>query len=318
MTDWISSRKLVGGGVPIREASSFQRMVCTGFNDLPSHFFPAEEDKKFASLKVKSLDEIRQEKQQSSSNNPLPQAHSTTFTRPHSHTTSYNLVYTPRSSNSPSVPTTSSETSFKLTSVLQSTGLTTTNSTTRNTTQAGGVKLANVSTANSQVQLNARSQPVNLGGVSKPAVLSQGKSKISPFVTQPTQVDGSRPIKNDLPRVKVGVATMGTTTSIFGAQRNPSSVFSPNYRPGAKLDETRNKKLEQDLRESIIGARREREMANLKVGGEGRTTSTNTWNDKREREGREGKATRIVKLENATATIRETREVTNPPAKKVA
>lgn len=282
---------------------------------LPSHFTPTEEDKKFAALKVKSLDEIRQEKQQASSDNPPPQAPSTIFTRPHPHTTSYNRVYTPRSSNSPSLTTTTTETSFKLTSVLQSTGLTTTNS--RNTLPTGGVNLPNVNTANSHVQLNARSQSVNVGGVSKPVVQSHGKAKLSPFVPHPTQVEGSHQIKDDLPRAKVGVTTMGTTTSIFGAQRNPSSLFSPNYQPGAKLAEMRNKKLEQDLRQSIIGARKDREMANVKVWSEGRTTSTNTWSDKREREGREGKTTRIVKLENASSMFREAREVPNPPAKKV-
>lgn len=267
---------------------------------------------KFASLKVKSLDEIRQEKQPTSSNTLPPQAHSTTLThstthtRPYHHTTSYNRVYTPsRPSNSPPITTSTSQTSFKLTSVLQSTGLAT-NSTTRNAVQAGG--RPDVSTANSQVH---GPQPINVGGVSKPVAQSQGKAKISPFIAHPAQGDSSLPIKDVLPRSKVGVATMdvqGSSTSIFGAQCNPSSVFSPNYQPGAKPAEMRNKEVEQDLRGLITGMRKD---ATLQVRGKGHTVSVN---DKGEREEREGKTTRIVKLENAT-TVGAATEV--PPAKKV-
>ena len=208
---------------------------------------------------MKTLEEIREEKQLASS--------VTTPTFPHGARESYNLIYTP--SHPPPSTSSSSHTSFKLTSVLKTTGLT------------GGKKKPQIelSTGNaastSFLQPNAVSQPIaaNSAHVSKPFAVQQ-------------------PAK-PAPPLKVGGVTTSVSESsknLFASRKNPLSVFSPIFSlTAAKKTKNEVKLAEREGREE--------------GGGRKATISAITWGDEEEGEG-EGreeakKESRIIQFQPA-------------------
>ena len=208
---------------------------------------------------MKTLDEIREEKQLASS--------VTTPTFPHGARESYNLIYTPSHP-----PPSTSQTSFKLTSVLKTTGL------------AGGKKKPQIehptgnATTTSFLQPNAISQPItsHSAHVSKPFAVQQS--------THPPP-----------PSLKVGGVTMSVSESsknLFTSQKNPSSFFSPIFNLTA-VKKTKNELVERMGREG-------------REGGGGRKTNISAimWGDEEEGEG-EGseevrKESRIIRFQPAT------------------
>ena len=148
---------------------------------------------------MKSLDEIREEKQ-------LAQTTPTSLERPRQ---SYNRIYTP---SHPPIST-PSQTSFKLTSVLKTTGL------------AGGEKpnkTAKTTTSNEACSNATTSQ-----------LASATAHVVKPFATEP--VGGAKKSAPPPLHLGVGGATMSVSDSsenLFISEKSPSSVFSPNYEPG--------------------------------------------------------------------------------------
>ena len=240
---------------------------------------------------------------------------------------SYNRTYTPAQSTHPpsSTPT---QTSFKLTSVLQTTGLSRNQTNSKPSSQLGAAKRPVVTAAMNQVRLNPVSQSVAVGGVSKTTTrLHLNQDKLS-YGVKSAQVGGNVTMRARAPpRAKEGVATMivqKTSTSLFGSQSNPSSVFSPNYQPGQNLKETKTEKVERDpgglFTETKSG---ERDGGFVKSeNDESRSVSAIMWGDEGEGggggggggggEGGQRKGSRVVMMDPMTM-----REAGVPVAKKV-
>ena len=208
---------------------------------------------------MKTLEEIREEKQLASC--------VTTPTFPHGARESYNLIYTP--SHPPPSTSSSSQTSFKLTSVLKTTGLT------------GGKKKPQIelstgnATSTSFLQPNAVSQPIaaNSAHVSKPFAVQQ-PAKPAP----PPKVGG------------VTTSVSESSKNLFASRKNPLSVFSPIFSlTAAKKTKNEVKLAEREGREE--------------GGGRKATISAITWGDEEEGEG-EGreeakKESRIIQFQPA-------------------
>ena len=158
----------------------------------------------FECLKVKTLEEIREEKQLASVAMP------TSFRGPRQ---SYNLIYTPSHPHTSS----SSQTSFKLTSVLKTTGLT------------GGRRSPGPQAA-------ATKTTTLTGTYSNP--ISHSVTAESAHISHPFAPQTKTTAKYATPtlRLKVGGANMvanDPSKSLFNSAKNSSSVFSPNYKPPA-------------------------------------------------------------------------------------
>ena len=273
---------------------------------------------------MKTLDEIREE-----------QATSTTHTTSSTHHQSYNRIYTP-SLHTPISSTTavtggnksSSEalpqTSFKLTSVLKTTGLTS-----RNQSKSSMTQVDTSSTTN-HVKPNLVSQSVTT--VDAVSTTHQGQQKSLFSAVQLTSSEGNTLTKNSLqPCSKVGVATMAVkepTKSLFGSRKDPSSVFSPNYRPTAgniKIGQNRENLSGNSEQKISVKITQHREISRdgRTDGGRGRergNISLITWGDESEgtcegarvrserRGGMGKKEARVVRFQNSEVV---------PKAKKV-
>ena len=283
-----------------------------------------EEEEKFSSLKVKSLEEIRQEKLAPASAPPRSQGTAYTHSHPHSSTTtgSYNLTYTPsHDTHSPSITAsnTGAATSFKLTSVLQTTGLAASESQTNSSVKKPVISQP-YPAQNNAVMSRGRSEAVRqsraVDTISKPTPSqSHVRQTKPPPAAKPAEVGSDMRVRT-LPHAIEGTATMTLQekkSSLFGSQKNPSSVFSPNYQPNAKV-ESRMKRVERNLERPTVGMKRgERggEIASAKVRSVAKIAAI-TWHEEGEGEGVREMGSKIAKLDDSTD-----KEIEQPMMKKV-
>ena len=262
---------------------------------------PFADEDKFAALKVKSLDEIREEKQLTSSVTPSPPSQ---VTHSHPHSMSYNRTYRPSHTTHPPTST-SSQTSFKLTSVLQSTGLSGKNRT--NSTKPS----PHTAVMGESVATSNQNRPNFVSQSSKTAPQSNLNQHKSTLLTQQAQVEDNVMIKSREPaHAKVGVASMSVqkpATMLFGPQDDPSSVFSPNYKPRGKTSDTRMDQGSE--RVNVVGIKTEERNRRSRDGGvtvmkDAGSIATISWEGEGEGEGegRRGTVSRVVKLSNSTST----------------
>ena len=239
----------------------------------------------FDNLKVKTLEEIREEKQLASS--------VTTPTFPHGARQSYNLTYTPSHPPPSSTSSSSSQTSFKLTSVLKTTGL------------AGGKKKPQVQQSTGNATKTTSKTPQS-NPISQPIAVNSAHVS-NPFAN-------SEPTKS-APRLKVGRVTMSVRESsknFFTSQKNSSSVFSPNFDPTvAKKSESETKLLVSR------GGREGREVRENRGSGKANISAI-TWDEEEEEvRGGEGKGVRDVKKESRILRFQPSADDPTPATKKV-
>ena len=283
-----------------------------------------EEEEKFSSLKVKSLEEIRQEKLAPASAPPRSQGTAYTHSHPHSSTTtgSYNLTYTPsHNTHSPSLTAsnTGAATSFKLTSVLQTTGLAASENQTNSSVKKPVISQPHPA-QNNAVMSRGRSEAVRqsraVDATSKPTPLqSHVRQTKPPPAAKPAEVGSDMRVRT-LPHAVEGTVMMTLqekTSSLFGSQKNPSSVFSPNYQPNATI-ETKGKRVERNLERPTVGMKRgerEGEVGSAKVRSVAKIAAI-TWHEEGEGEGVREIGSKTIKLDNSTD-----KEIEQPMMKKV-
>ena len=245
------------------------------------------------------MDEIRQEKQTGAS--------VTTSTFSHATNHSYNLTYTPSHP-----PPSSSQTSFRLTSVLKTTGL----------AGGGGKKKPQ------QLQLKAHATKTTTTSMAKSNAISQPITTNSAHVSKPFAVQSTEPAKPTPPepRLKLGGVTTSVSESsknLFNLQNNLSSVFSPNFDSKAVVKKSQN---EVKLAVSIGSGegRGEGRGVGEKGGSRKAVISAITWGDEEEEEGEEeegeGEVTETMESKKGPRLVRFQPPATSeliPVAKKV-